>query len=74
MERMLTTEEVAELARTVPSTVRHWRQTGKGPHGVKRGKRVLYPESAVQAWLLGNDSVSSAEAPQDAPGSGLGSS
>ena len=55
VEKMLTTEEVAEACRTVPSTVRHWRQTGKGPLGIKRGKRVLYPESGVIAWLRGSD-------------------
>lgn len=55
MEKFLTTEEVAAAARTVPSTVRYWRHIGKGPKGVKRGKRVLYPESAVVAWLAGED-------------------
>lgn len=51
MEKFLTTEEVAELARTVPSTVRYWRMVGKGPKGVKRGRRVLYAESVVERWL-----------------------
>lgn len=51
MERYLTTEEVAEIARTAPSTVRYWRHLGKGPEGVKRGRRVLYPESGVEQWL-----------------------
>ncbi len=54
-EKFLTTEEVAELARTSPSTVRYWRMCGKGPAGKKRGRRVLYPESAVEAWLRGED-------------------
>ncbi|MEU4618843.1 helix-turn-helix domain-containing protein [Actinoplanes sp. NPDC023801] len=51
MEKYLTTEEVAEIARTAPSTVRYWRMVGKGPQGVKRGRRVLYPQSAVERWL-----------------------
>lgn len=55
MERYLTTEEVAEVARTAASTVRYWRHVGKGPRGIKRGRRVLYPESAVTAWLQGED-------------------
>lgn len=55
MERYLTTEELAEVARTAPSTVRYWRHLGKGPTGVKRGRRVLYPESAVERWLAGDD-------------------
>lgn len=60
MERYLTTEEVAELARTAPSTVRYWRHVGKGPEGIKRGRRVLYPESVVSAWLKGDDTSSKA--------------
>lgn len=54
-ERYLTTEEVADRARTVPSTVRYWRMVGKGPKGVKRGRRVLYAESAVERWLAGDE-------------------
>ncbi|MFI1199485.1 helix-turn-helix transcriptional regulator [Streptomyces sp. NPDC020883] len=42
METYLTTAEVAERYRTSESTVRYWRQIGKGPRGVKIGKRVLY--------------------------------
>lgn len=55
MEKFLTTEEVAEAARTAPSTVRYWRMQGIGPKGVKRGRRVLYPASAVERWLAGED-------------------
>lgn len=59
-EKFLTTEEVAEMARTGASTVRYWRMVGKGPQGVKRGRRVLYPESAVEAWLRGEDEKATA--------------
>lgn len=51
MEKFLTTEEVAEIYRTAPSTVRYWRHVGKGPKGIKRGRRVLYPMSGVLADL-----------------------
>jgi DNA-binding transcriptional MerR regulator len=54
-EKYLTTVEVAEMARTAPSTVRFWRSVGKGPKGVKRGRRVLYAESVVERWLAGED-------------------
>lgn len=59
-EKYLTTEEVAEMARTVPSTVRYWRMTGKINFGVKRGRRVLYPESKTEAWLAGDDQAAKA--------------
>ncbi|KXK61975.1 hypothetical protein AWW66_11020 [Micromonospora rosaria] len=62
MEKYLTTEEVAQIARTVPSTVRYWRHRGTGPRGIKRGKRVLYAESAVAAWLAGKDDQAQAKA------------
>ncbi|MDH6460892.1 DNA-binding transcriptional MerR regulator [Micromonospora sp. A200] len=55
MEKYLTTEEVAAITRSTPSTVRYWRHIGKGPRGVKRGKRVLYAESDVAAWLAEDD-------------------
>ncbi|MFJ8308763.1 MULTISPECIES: helix-turn-helix transcriptional regulator [unclassified Streptomyces] len=45
--RHLTTSEVAERYRTSESTVRYWRQIGKGPRGIKIGKRVLYPETEL---------------------------
>lgn len=50
-ERYLTTDEVAEMTRTSVWTVHYWRQTGSGPPGFKLGRRVLYAESEVRAWI-----------------------
>lgn len=61
MEAFLTTAEVAKIARTTPSTVRHWRRVGKGPTGVKRGRAVLYAESAVAEWLKPQAEAAGAE-------------
>ncbi len=47
----LTTEEVAAMCRTRPTTVKYWRHIGYGPPGAKVGKRILYRRSDVQAWL-----------------------
>lgn len=47
----LTTEEVAELTRTSPSTVRYWEHIGSGPPSFKVGRRRLYAEEDVQSWL-----------------------
>jgi DNA-binding transcriptional MerR regulator len=55
VERYLTTEEVADIARTAPSTVRYWNHIGKGPRSIKRGRRRLYPQSAVEQWLAGDE-------------------
>lgn len=51
-EHLLTTAEVAEICRTAPSTVRYWRYQGLGPPGFKAGKRVLYRQSDVTAWVI----------------------
>jgi DNA-binding transcriptional MerR regulator len=48
----LTTAEVAERYRTAESTVRYWRQVGKGPRGIKIGKRVLYSEAELLRYEL----------------------
>lgn len=50
-DRYVTTGEVAELCRTSPETVRYWRHIGKGPHSFKLGRKVLYLEADVKAWL-----------------------
>jgi hypothetical protein len=51
IETMLTTEEVAALIRTTPAGVANMRYRGVGPRGIRAGKRVLYRESEVLAWL-----------------------
>ncbi len=51
MNRFLTTEEVAELCRTSPATLRYWRYVGKGPESFRLGRRVLYKIEIVEAWL-----------------------
>ncbi len=50
MEQLLTTNEVAELYRTSPATVRYWRHMGYGPKGRKVGRRVLYERSEVESF------------------------
>jgi excisionase family DNA binding protein len=48
----LTTEEVADLLRTSPETVRYWRHVGKGPKSFKPGgRRVLYAREDVDAFI-----------------------
>lgn len=51
MGRLLTVREVAELVRTTPATVRYWRSMGLGPPGFRLGKRVVFREEGVEAWL-----------------------
>lgn len=50
MSPYLTTEELAERFRVSVETARWWRHVGKGPQGVRIGKRVLYPVTAVEDY------------------------
>lgn len=50
LERFFTTEDVAARYHTAASTVRYWRHVGRGPKGVKVGRRYLYPETALREF------------------------
>ncbi len=51
MTNILTLDEVADLTRTSPNTLRFWRHQGTGPHSFKLGRRVMYREEDVLAWM-----------------------
>ena len=51
-EKFLTTEEVAEITRIPIESLRWMRYQGdRGPKSFKLGRRVLYAESDVAAWI-----------------------
>lgn len=51
-DRLLTPDEVAELLRVKPDTLRVWRYyRDRGPSFVKVGSAVRYRESDVERWL-----------------------
>ena len=57
-ERLLRVEEVAEWTGVAENTLRYWRQLALGskpqyigPPSAKFGKRIVYRESDVQAWI-----------------------
>ncbi|GAA4698000.1 helix-turn-helix domain-containing protein [Nocardioides nanhaiensis] len=50
-QQFMTTEEVAELLRSSPATLRYWRHVGRGPRSFKAGRRVLYAREDVHAWI-----------------------
>lgn len=52
-DRLLTTKQVAERVGDVSeSTVRYWRHCGYGPPGFRVGRRVMYAEADVEAWIV----------------------
>lgn len=48
---LLTVPEVASLVRAPESTVRYWRHMGTGPKSFKVGRRVMFRQEDVEAWL-----------------------
>ena len=51
MTKYLTTAEVAEYLRMSVDTVRYWHWKGEGPESVKIGRRRLYAEHSVEAFV-----------------------
>lgn len=48
---MLTISEAAVAARAPVATLRYWRFKGEGPPAFKVGRRLLYRECDLVAWL-----------------------
>lgn len=49
--RLLTLEEAADRLRTPASTLRFWRNRRTGPVSIKVGRRVMYREADIEAWI-----------------------
>jgi DNA-binding transcriptional MerR regulator len=50
-ERLLTIEETSGITRQPVGTLRYWRHRGIGPPSARIGRRIMYRESDVLAWL-----------------------
>lgn len=48
---ILTTEQVATRTGVCEATLRYWRQVGEGPRSWKLGRKTVYDEADVLAWL-----------------------
>lgn len=49
--RLLRIEQVSERTGVAISTLRHWRQANTGPKSARIGRRVVYREADVEAWI-----------------------
>ncbi len=49
--KLLTTEEAAKIVRLSPRTLDAHRWRGTGPRFVRAGRRALYREADLLAWL-----------------------
>ena len=54
MERLMTIDEVADYLRVPVLTVRWLRQDGRFAPAIKVGRRLVWEESAVIAWVEEN--------------------
>jgi len=57
VEKLLSTKEVADAIGIASETVRHWRQTGRGPTVVRVGRYVRYRPEDVESWLDSQSTV-----------------
>jgi predicted DNA-binding transcriptional regulator AlpA len=51
VDTLLTTEDVATITRAPVGSVQRWRYSGTGPRSCRIGKRIVYRESEVLAWI-----------------------
>jgi predicted DNA-binding transcriptional regulator AlpA len=51
MSRILRIPEVSEVTGVPEATLRFWRHQGVGPRSAKLGRRVVYREADVLAWV-----------------------
>lgn len=51
IDRLLRVPDVAEITGISEDTLRHWRHKGVGPPSARLGRRIVYRESEVQAWI-----------------------
>jgi predicted DNA-binding transcriptional regulator AlpA len=51
VDKLLTLPEAAKMCRASDDTLRFWRYKGTGPPSARIGRRVLYRESEIVAWL-----------------------
>jgi predicted DNA-binding transcriptional regulator AlpA len=49
--KLLRVPEVSALTGVPEATLRFWRHMGTGPQSAKLGRRVVYRESDVNAWV-----------------------
>lgn len=51
MNRLLRLPEVSDATGVPEATLRFWRHSGTGPRSAKLGRRVVYREEDVVAWI-----------------------
>lgn len=55
----LTTREVSERYPVAESTLRYYRHAGIGPKSFKLGRKVVYKETDMRAWMADQEAATS---------------
>ncbi|MEX1263550.1 MAG: helix-turn-helix domain-containing protein [Actinomycetota bacterium] len=50
-DQLLDRQEAAALLRVPPKTLANWAYAGRGPEYFRVGRRTVYRESEIVAWL-----------------------
>ena len=61
-DELLTIAEVAAIVRAPIATLRYWRHLGHGPRSFRLGRRVVYRDGDLRAWIDLQASASDAAA------------
>ena len=54
---LVTTDELADLLKVSPLTVRDWRKRRTGPRAIKVGHAVRYRRDDVETWIAQTNGI-----------------
>jgi predicted site-specific integrase-resolvase len=63
LDRLLTTEETAEVFGVAPNTLEKWRVEGRGPKFIHIGRRVRYRATDITTYLAESTRTSTSAKP-----------
>ena len=65
LDPLVTITELAEYLGVPVKTIYEWRQTGRGPVGIRIGRHLKFRLGDVQAWVEGQRDVTSSRSARD---------
>jgi hypothetical protein len=63
LDRLLSTEETANVFGVTPNTLEKWRVFGRGPKFIRVGRRIRYSPTDIAAYLAESTRTSTSTAP-----------
>jgi excisionase family DNA binding protein len=65
LDPLVTITELAEYLGVPVKTIYEWRQTGRGPVGIRIGRHLKFRLTDVQTWVEGQRDVPSLRSPRE---------